>query len=132
MVTVLTVIGSPNPRSFVHGLAHEVGEALRSRGADVEEHDLYAEQFQPVAPAGEALTTGLDVEAAVAAATDPVVRQHRQAAVVTLGPEAVERDPAPPTAPAVAPRCDGASRPGLIVRDPGACRSPWCTAATSS
>jgi len=79
MVTVLTVIGSPNPRSFAHALAHEVGEALQSRGADVEEHDLYAEQFQPVAPAGEALTTGLDVEAAVAAATDPVVRRHRHA-----------------------------------------------------
>ena len=79
MVNVLTVIGSPDPGSFVHALAREVTAVLRARGDDVEERDLYAEQFPPVAPPGEAYTAGLDVEAAVAATADPLVRRHRLA-----------------------------------------------------
>lgn len=79
MLNVLTVIGSPNPTSFVHALAHEVTAAFTERGAQVEEHDLYAQGFQPIAAAGEAFTTGLGVYDAIEAAADPVTRAHRLA-----------------------------------------------------
>jgi len=79
VVTVLSVICHPGPGSFVHALARRAGDVLAAGGADVEEHDLYAEGFPPVAPPDEAFTTGLDVEAAIAATADLLVRQHRDA-----------------------------------------------------
>nr|WP_243731588.1 NAD(P)H-dependent oxidoreductase [Nocardioides ochotonae] len=75
----MVVVAHPRPTSFVHALAEQAADAWRARGADVAVHDLYAEAFAPVAPAAETATVGLDVEAAVAASDDPVVRAHREA-----------------------------------------------------
>lgn len=76
---VLTVVGSPSPGSFAHALAAAVTDALSAAGAQVEFHDLYAERFTPVAPPEEARTVGMDVEHAIAASSDPLVRAHRLA-----------------------------------------------------
>jgi NAD(P)H dehydrogenase (quinone) len=77
--TGLVVIGSPNPGSFVHAMAARATASLEHRGVTCEVHDLYAEGFQAVAPPDEAFTLGRDVEAAIAASGDPVVRTHRRA-----------------------------------------------------
>lgn len=75
----LTVIASPNPDSFTHALARAASDTLRERGIRVEEHDLYVEGFQPVAPPGEARTVGSVVEETLADTTDTVLRAHRDA-----------------------------------------------------
>lgn len=75
----LVVIGSPNADSFVHAMAVRATASLEQRGVKCAVHDLYAEDFQAVAPPDEALTAGMDVEAAIAASGDPVVRNHRRA-----------------------------------------------------
>ena len=79
VTTGLVVIGSPNPRSFVHAMANRATTALEHHGVTCEVHDLYAEAFPPVAPANEAFTMGMDAEAAIAAGGDPIVRSHRRA-----------------------------------------------------
>lgn len=79
MSSALTVIGNPNPESFTHALAQVVTKVLEERGIEVEVHDLYVEGFQPVAPSAEAHTVGMEVEEAIAATDDPIIRAHRQA-----------------------------------------------------
>ena len=79
MPSALVVIGSPNPRSFCHAMATRAADALERNGVECDIHDLYVEGFQPVAPLDEASTVGMDVEAAVAACADAVVRTHRRA-----------------------------------------------------
>ncbi|WP_425309100.1 NAD(P)H-dependent oxidoreductase [Ammonicoccus fulvus] len=79
MSSALIVIGNPNPESFTHALAGVVVETLRERGLTVDVHDLYAEDFEPVAPSAEAFTVGMEVEEAIAATADPIIRAHRQA-----------------------------------------------------
>jgi putative NADPH-quinone reductase len=44
----LVVVSHPVPESFVQALAHEVVDACRRRGDEVELIDLYAEGFDPV------------------------------------------------------------------------------------
>ncbi len=72
------VIGSPNAGSFVHALAARATAALERGGVTCAVHDLYAEGFPAVAPPDEAFTVGMEVEAAIAASDDPVVRTHRR------------------------------------------------------
>lgn len=72
MTRVLTVVGSPSPRSFAHALAEEVTRALTAGGATARVHDLYAEGFPPVAPLAETRTTGDEVR------SDDLVQEHRR------------------------------------------------------
>ena len=60
-------------------MATRAADALERNGVECAIHDLYVEGFQPVAPLDEASTVGMDVEAAVAACADAVVRTHRRA-----------------------------------------------------
>ena len=60
-------------------MATRAADALERNGVECDIHDLYVERFQPVAPLDEASTAGMDVEAAVAAGSDAVVRTHRRA-----------------------------------------------------
>lgn len=77
--TALVVIGSPNPGSFVHAMAARATAALKRNGVRCAVHDLYAEGFPAVAPPDETFTVGMDVEAAIAASADSLVRIHRRA-----------------------------------------------------
>jgi len=52
-VKVSIILGHPSPGSFNHAIAAIAAETLRSRGAIVTVHDLYAEQFDPVFTAAE-------------------------------------------------------------------------------
>lgn len=81
VLKALTVIGSPKSEGFVNALAEAATEVLERRGVAVEVHDLYAEGFDPVAPVTETFTVGTDVEEAIAATADPVIRAHRRALV---------------------------------------------------
>jgi putative NADPH-quinone reductase len=49
----LVVLAHPEPGSFNHAIAERVVSVLRSAGHEVTFHDLYAEGFDPVLPAGE-------------------------------------------------------------------------------
>ena len=57
-MNILLVLAHPDVKSFNHALAQTVREALRALGHDVAYHDLYAEGFDPVLPAGEIPRTG--------------------------------------------------------------------------
>ncbi len=50
---ILIVLGHPNAGSFNHAIAGTVQEVLGRLGHDCWFHDLYAENFDPVVPAGE-------------------------------------------------------------------------------
>ncbi len=50
---ILIILAHPDPGSFNHAIAHEVVKAVRGCGHEVILHDLYAERFDPVLPAGE-------------------------------------------------------------------------------
>jgi putative NADPH-quinone reductase len=52
-LNVLVVLAHPEPGSFNHALAGAAASAARARGHDVVLHDLHAERFDPVLPAGE-------------------------------------------------------------------------------
>lgn len=47
------IVGHPRPGSFNHAIAHVACETLRGAGHEVTFHDLQAEGFDPIAPAGE-------------------------------------------------------------------------------
>ncbi len=53
-MNVLVVLAHPEPGSFNHALAAAAASAARAHGHDVVLHDLHAEGFDPVLPAGEA------------------------------------------------------------------------------
>lgn len=76
---VLVVVAHPRANGFVHTLVASAVEAFEQVGAQVQQHDLYAEGFDPIAPAEESTAVGPDIEAAIAATTDPVVAAHRRA-----------------------------------------------------
>lgn len=61
------ILGHPDPTSLNHALAHAVRQALEDMGAQVRFHDLCAEGFDPVLPAGEY---------ARGAILPPLVEQH--------------------------------------------------------
>jgi putative NADPH-quinone reductase len=53
-VKILIVLAHPDAASFNHALAAAAAEAARSQGHEVVLHDLHAEGFDPILPAGEA------------------------------------------------------------------------------
>lgn len=50
---ILVLLAHPDPASFNHALAAAVREALQADGHRVTFHDLHAENFDPLLPAGE-------------------------------------------------------------------------------
>lgn len=76
--TALVVVASPRPTSFAHAMAERATRTLRRHGVECRVHDLYAEDFRPVAGPEETFTAGLDAEAAIAASGDELVRRHRR------------------------------------------------------
>jgi putative NADPH-quinone reductase len=50
---ISVLLGHPRPDSFNHALATAAAEAARAEGHEVRLHDLQAEGFDPVLPAGE-------------------------------------------------------------------------------
>jgi NAD(P)H dehydrogenase (quinone) len=50
---ISVILGHPDPLSFNHAIARTVADALTAAGAEVRFHDLHAEGFDPVLPAGE-------------------------------------------------------------------------------
>ncbi len=52
-MNVLVILAHPDPGSFNHALAAAAAEAARAEGHEVRLHDLQAEGFDPVLPAGE-------------------------------------------------------------------------------
>jgi putative NADPH-quinone reductase len=52
-VNLLLILAHPDPSSFNHALADAAAQAGRRQGHTVVAHDLYAERFDPVLPAGE-------------------------------------------------------------------------------
>ncbi len=52
-MSISIILAHPNPRSFNHALAEAAAQTLRANGYDVVLHDLCAEGFDPILPAGE-------------------------------------------------------------------------------
>ncbi len=50
---ILVILAHPNPASFNHAIAAQAVATLQQNGHTVFFHDLYAEGFDPVLPAGE-------------------------------------------------------------------------------
>ncbi len=53
---ISVILAHPDPNSFNQAMAQAVAEQLRHNGHRVFFHDLYAENFDPLLPAGEILT----------------------------------------------------------------------------
>ncbi len=66
-MSVLVILGHPDPASFNAAIAQTAAEALREAGREVVFHDLYREGFDPILPAGEI---------AKEAGLDPVLARH--------------------------------------------------------
>lgn len=47
------IIAHPNPESFNHAIAHTAARWLQQNGHEVLEHDLHAENFDPILPYAE-------------------------------------------------------------------------------
>ena len=56
-MNISAILGHPRPDSFNHALAAAAVDAARSAGHEVRFHDLQAEGFDPVLPAGEEATS---------------------------------------------------------------------------
>ncbi len=52
-MSISVILAHPDPRSFNHAIAQAVVSELEAGGHPVSFHDLYAEAFDPVLPAGE-------------------------------------------------------------------------------
>jgi NAD(P)H dehydrogenase (quinone) len=63
----LIVIANPNPTSLSHAMAMVAQKTLSEHQYELAIHDLYAEQFDPVQPAGEAANT---------TSNDQLIEQH--------------------------------------------------------
>ncbi|MBN1584533.1 MAG: NAD(P)H-dependent oxidoreductase [Anaerolineae bacterium] len=66
-MNISVILGHPQPGSFNHAIAQTVVRTLTQNGHTAWSHDLYAEQFDPILPAGE-----IPKEAAL----DAVIQQH--------------------------------------------------------
>jgi putative NADPH-quinone reductase len=64
---ILLILGHPNKGSFNHAIAAACQARLTKNGHEVIFHDLYAEKFDPVIPAGE-ITKSRQI--------DPLIQQH--------------------------------------------------------
>lgn len=74
----LVVIANPKAGSFTHAMGTAAADALARSGHEVSVHDLYAEGFQPVLRADEALTSGSAADSAFTRGADPLVAEHRR------------------------------------------------------
>jgi putative NADPH-quinone reductase len=52
-MNVLVIVAHPDPKSFNHAIAAVCAQTLTAMGHEVLAHDLYAERFDPLLPAGE-------------------------------------------------------------------------------
>ena len=66
-MNISVILGHPQPGSFNHAIAQTVVRTLTQNGHTAWSHDLYAERFDPILPAGE-----IPKEAAL----DAVIQQH--------------------------------------------------------
>ncbi len=78
---VSVILSHPRPGSFNHALAAAAAEAARAEGHEVRLHDLQAEGFDPVLPAGEEpagapLPRQVELHCAEIAAADGIVVVH--------------------------------------------------------
>jgi putative NADPH-quinone reductase len=64
---ILIILAHPDHNSFNHALAHAIRAVLSERGHQVVFHDLCAEAFEPLLPAGEIPQEGK---------VTPLIRQH--------------------------------------------------------
>lgn len=87
---VSVILAHPAAGSFNHAIAAAAAEALRAGGHTVTVHDLYAEGFDPVLPAGE-LARDAVLPPAIAAQVDEIVSAG---AVVIVHPNYWSRPPA--------------------------------------
>lgn len=65
-MSILVILGHPNPESFNHAIARTAADELRRLGHEAILHDLCAEGFDPVLPARE-VPDDADLDAVVAA-----------------------------------------------------------------
>lgn len=89
-MNVSVILAHPAAGSFNHAIAAAAAEALRARQHAVTVHDLYAEGFDPVLPAGE-LARDAILPPAIAAQVDEIVAAG---AVVIVHPNYWSRPPA--------------------------------------
>jgi putative NADPH-quinone reductase len=82
---IVVLLAHPRAGSFNHALAERACTTLSELSIDFRFHDLYAEGFDPLLRAEEAYTTGQSVEAVLAAADDPILRQHRRELTAARG-----------------------------------------------
>ena len=80
-MNISLILAHPEPGSFNHAIAQAAIEVLNTCGHQVWVHDLYAEGFDPVLPAGEAARASVLPEAIAAhcreiAAADGIVIIH--------------------------------------------------------
>lgn len=78
MASVMLLLAHPRSGSYCHAIAARIAERLVTQGHEVRFHDLYAERFDPLVPAYESHTTGLEVETVVAQEDDPLIALHRE------------------------------------------------------
>lgn len=64
---ISVILAHPNPKSLNHAIAETAVETLRRNGHEVHFHDLYAERFDPLLPAGEIAKN---------AAVPPAIERH--------------------------------------------------------
>jgi NAD(P)H dehydrogenase (quinone) len=80
-VQISLILAHPDPGSFNHAIAAEAAKELIRLGHDVLFHDLYAEGFDPILPAGEipkdaSLPEGIREHCLEIAAADGIVIIH--------------------------------------------------------
>jgi putative NADPH-quinone reductase len=80
-MNVLVILGHPDPDSFNHALAAAACGVCKSLGHRVVFHDLYAERFDPLLPAGEIpehglVPEGVDMHCRELRAADMIVVVH--------------------------------------------------------
>ena len=78
---VSLILAHPRPGSFNHAIAETAARVLRDSGHIVAVHDLYAEHFDPLLPAGEiprdtTLPAGIAKHCAEIAAADGIIIVH--------------------------------------------------------
>jgi len=66
-MNALIIIANPGTNSFSHAMADVAQDVLQKVGYSIARHDLYAEHFNPVQPAGESENI---------ASIDPLVERH--------------------------------------------------------
>ncbi len=81
LMNISLLLAHPHPASFNHAIAQEAKDQLKANGHRVFFHDLHAEHFDPVLPAGEIprrmpLPADISAHCAEIAAADGIVVVH--------------------------------------------------------